>query len=386
MIATTDGEICIACLCSKTTALPIPNDFRSMLSDGQIIQKPLAKVLCMDCGLIFHSRAVLETEVRQFYSESYALHSTPTKSDFNRGEIYANEVSQSLSNYPEPNHILDVGCGSGALIQLLSQKWKKSSFIGIDPHPPKETENSRLHFSKTFLSELKSDTKFDLITSVNSIEHSSNPLEFLKSMRQLCHDESHVVLICPSAFPTNDEILFFDHLWTFSKRAFALLALKAGFDLTSIHDLTSTAGDFTKFHLRLNRAIPQKLREDLAFNLPQHQLKSCHKFLDEWKLLDSRLLQLLSKKAAKIQIFGAGQMAALIRTYAPQSWKLVKRLVVDAPSEAWPLGDITTYISAESNRGWSTLIGVHPRTAAKIAARISNDGGEPILLPLEEHS
>ena len=42
--------------------------------------------------------------------------------------------------------------------------------------------------------------------------------------------------------------------------------------------------------------------------------------------------------ARQIKIFGAGEMAALLRAYAPQTWSMVSALVLDTPDFTQRLG------------------------------------------------
>src|ERR1700737_4689684 len=104
-------------------------------------------------------------------------------------------------------------------------------------------------------------------------------------------------------------------------------------------------------------------------------------YLTAWKELDVSLERQLTVADKPAQAFGAGQMAALLRAYAPRSFARLKRFLLDHPEEAWPLGPAVRYDGANTLDGWVTLAAVHPSAQEAVAARIRGDGGMAVTLP-----
>jgi hypothetical protein len=76
-----------------------------------------------------------------------------------------------------------------------------------------------------------------------------------------------------------------------------------------------------------------------------------------------------------IAMFGAGQMAALLRCYAPQTWEKVALLLTDNIQDAWDLGKpVALYSSHKSSVGKRlVIVATAPNSQEKVALRLSQD-------------
>ena len=87
---------------------------------------------------------------------------------------------------------------------------------------------------------------------------------------------------------------------------------------------------------------------------------------------------LLSRTAptSRTVLFGAGQMAALLRAYAPRLWDQVGLLIVDDISEAWKFDKpVSTYSdSKRSLLGAAVVVATAPSLQAQLANRLASDG------------
>ncbi len=127
--------------------------------------------------------------------------------------------------------ILDVGCGTGFLIECLNKKIVSSEFVGIDFNPPinksisinKNANNNDIQFIScdinSKLLEFR-DNDFDIVLCTHVLEHLSNSKELIFQMRRIVSEA--LIIICPlekeykwgmnfhiNFFPSNDRFVKF---------------------------------------------------------------------------------------------------------------------------------------------------------------------------------
>ena len=197
-----------------------------MLSDGRVISRPLAKMSCLTCGSAFHSSGTAEDDIRAIYDDNYKLATVAPKSDAKRAQAYGNWIRTEIDR---PNAILEIGCGSGALLSELLRTWPDASACGVDPVLPAAAQSQeRIKLVRGFVEDVPAGAgPFDLIVAVNVIEHTINPSEFLQSRRDHLAPNGRIIIICPDGQTPNVEILFFDHLYSLTRRGLRICGRKA---------------------------------------------------------------------------------------------------------------------------------------------------------------
>ena len=211
------------------------------------------------------------------------------------------------------------------------------------------------------------------MVSVNTIEHTHDPAAFLAALSARLRPGGRAVIICPVARPANCELLFFDHLWTLSPAAFAAFAAAAGCHVSKSFTLGGSLACFQAFLVE-----PGNSADEQAQPADPSDAVS---YLKAWQMLDGSWCNRLDTLLGPVQIFGAGQMAAVVRAYAPRTWLRAERLVVDDPADAWDLGRVERYVPGEHARGYRTIVAVNPLAKAALADRIRRDGGTPLVMP-----
>jgi ubiquinone/menaquinone biosynthesis C-methylase UbiE len=107
--------------------------------------------------------------------------------------------SESLAGQHRPLNILDVGCGTGANLEMLSQFGEAE---GVDVSGEalsfcraRGLENVKQGEAEALPYE---DSSFDLLTGLDVVEHLDNDLAGLKEMRRVLRRGGHAVLFVPA--------------------------------------------------------------------------------------------------------------------------------------------------------------------------------------------
>ena len=371
MISEVKKSVCPLCR-GLRLHLPIPFVGRAVVSDGRVLEVSLEKASCLACGLVSHVNPLCTDTVQHVYREDYALASASPSSDQCRALNYADVLTQLIA---PAKKVLEIGCGSGALLRELETRWPGTSLFGIDPAlPDGSTQNGRIRFERGFFETYAAGECIDLIFSVNVLEHVSCPKTFFTRVAGLLSSGGQLAIICPASNPPNLELVIYDHLHTFTSRALAIAARSTGFTVAMQIDRVERLGDFQFIIFRRSSGettedFPPSREEAVSL------AASRSAYLRAWGNLEETLLS-RTAFASRIVLFGAGQMAALLRAYAPRIWDQVDLLVVDNISDAWRFDKpVSTYSdSKRSLEGAAVLVATSPSTQAHLANRLASDG------------
>ncbi len=350
-----------------------------MLSDGRIIARPIDKLWCPVCRLVRHRHPPAATEISAIYSGAYALPGLTGAGEQARGRAYAAAIVDAIGARQTGLRVIDVGCGSGAMLHALSEREESASFrlTGIDPAlPPALAQTGeRLTLMRGFPDrELAGRGPFDVAVSINTIEHTPDPSQFIATLESLIAPDGQTIVICPTTEFANDELLFFDHFWSISPAAMCSFAARSELRLIGHKGLSAPLVGFQLFRFARSTSVGSEAA--VTEGSPDAVA-----YLNAWRELDSSLERQLVAANRPVQAFGAGQMAALLRAYAPRTFAMLERFVLDHPEEAWPLGPAVRYDGFGTLDGWATLVAVHPSSQTAVAARIRSDGGFAVTLP-----
>lgn len=118
---------------------------------------------------------------------------------------YHLKIIYSVIDSIKPKSIIDVGCGTGFLLELLDKRLSNCTLKGIDfscPSSQKLKTNNDLNFIRediySSLVKLKSDSA-DLVICAHVLEHLSNPESLIQEIRRVT--KKSLILICPLEKP-----------------------------------------------------------------------------------------------------------------------------------------------------------------------------------------
>ena len=367
---------CPICRSPSVYSLPVPCPGRAILSDGRVLAKDLAKYGCRQCGATFHPSPPTEVEVDAFYDTDYLLPTSSPASDQARAFRYAAWIGTAVGSLSKAR-VLETGCGSGALLRALADQYPGMRGVGLDPAavPEGTASPAPLSFRRGRIGDLPADdVRFDLVYAVNVVEHVSQRERFLTDIAGRMNKGGRIVLICPTAEPPNLELLFFDHLTTFTGPALAIVAGRSGLTIAAHHAAPPGVGDFQLTVLRSAQDEPEHPLQSIDPGLEERRIR----YLKAWCDLERRL-EILTSGAVALRMFGAAQTAALLRAYAPAIWERVELLTLDPPLENWPLDrKIVPYDRLAPDPARPVVLAVPPESQQAVTARLRRDGHVPI--------
>jgi SAM-dependent methyltransferase len=353
------------CLSSNVVRLALPHPTRSMSSEGRVIHRPLEKGSCNTCGYGFHNQPISARDRDAFYDEAYDLGLRDVEANRRRAKDYIRHIGSFLTKYTDfPRRgasIVEFGCGTGALLDCMVEQWMAPRSLGIEP-AEKLARIARAHVGRNVTiregfaeSGGATGESFDLCVSVNVIEHALDPAGFLAACGASIADDGIIITICPDGDYPDSELLFRDHVSSFSTTAFALAAAQAGLQLIASAPLACQQSGFKIFLLKSGKdsvARPDQTGEQLS------QLRDG--YMKGWRELEHAVLSGL--RDGEFAIFGTGEYADLLHAYCPGITDRARFYIVDNPLQRERNGrEVIATDAFLSQWRMKTLVAVHPR-------------------------
>ncbi|MHA6645995.1 class I SAM-dependent methyltransferase [Mesorhizobium sp. A623] len=310
-----------------------------------------------------------------FYDDTYDLGLRDADADQRRAREYARHIEAFLAQHfdrpPRGMTIVEFGCGTGALLNCLVDQGIAVRGLGIEP-AAKLAEAARTCAGRNIViregfaeNGVVIGGSHDLCVSVNVIEHALDPVSFLAACRASITEEGMIVTICPDGDHPNSELLFQDHVSSFSTTALALVATRAELRLVASAPLTGQQSGFRIFLLQRGQgavAEPRRSQEQLS------RLRSG--YLGGWGELEQAVLSVLGRR--EFGIFGAGEYADLLHAYCPEIIDQAKFFIVDTPVQREKNGRVVITVDEFlAQNSMAALAAVHPRNWSMLKQRFS---------------
>jgi SAM-dependent methyltransferase len=302
----------------------------SVTTDGQFIRLPLLKAQCTECGLVQTAQPFDKIFSHFSYQDNYAFYDRPNMRAFDapRYRQYAQWVAggfpEELANYS----VLEVGCGAAWVLENLRMIHPEIQVRGIEPSlsasqaakaagidiVQAEAHDPGLHAMHG---------QFDFVYSINVIEHTPDPVAFLRAMAKFVRPEGVVCVICPYGDLVNMDVLFLDHLYTIRKANLCHMFEIAGLKPEWSRGPTG----FNEFQ-RVTGRLSDEAISIAAYACPATLFEMRDAHIQQWKALDGLLWERLEKHS-EILCFGAGEISDLMKALAPHTWEKIVGHVVD---------------------------------------------------------
>lgn len=255
---------------------------------------PFNLVSCLNCSLVYINPRPKMTDLSMFYPEtlvSYQFEIKPQKiklpikdriishitKSFNMSRVKA---IASLVKITSTTKILDIGCGKGAFLYLLKEKFHgQPKGLDFDKKCVEYCQETLdLDVSRGDINNLEESKKdsYDIITMWAYLEHEPDPISTLKKVRNLLSDDGLLLIEVPNE-PSLENKLFGKksflyevpvHMYNFSPLTLAKLVNKAGFTIVKITYPLGGGGWFGTLQRLLTRdAVYKSLRNSILFLL-----------------------------------------------------------------------------------------------------------------------
>ena len=218
---------------------------------------------CRKCGSVFSSPILPQETLLALYQQA----TTNFQSELNNvAESYAWNLEKQLKPMPPQRAALDIGCGSGNLLQeFLKMGFYKVA--GVEPSYKVVAEAGPLQssiFTGSFEDFNANGQQFDLITCFQTLDHLVDPYAVVQKVRSLLTAEGKAVFIVHNEKSTQAKILrekspIYDvaHIYLFNKTTLRLLMEKAGMVVLQVFDVRN---NYTLGYWILLSPLPFKQR------------------------------------------------------------------------------------------------------------------------------
>lgn len=203
--------------------------------------KPISKyakdhlVRCKNCGLVFCSAIPTVNELNEYYAD-YPRYTSISPITIKR----YHEWFDFFDSYRTTNNFLDIGCSVGHLPAVgLERNWKAHG-TEVDPESVTICEEKGIRMVSGFLRDHQFEKEsFDVITSIEVIEHINTPLEEMELIHDLLRPGGLFFLTTPN-YAALDKLIagknwntigYPEHLTLYTKKSMQRLAKATGFEV-----------------------------------------------------------------------------------------------------------------------------------------------------------
>ena len=147
---------------------------------------------CKKCGFIQASEKI---DTLLFYENLVDHEYEKTRKE---RALQENQILRRIKKFKSKGKLLDVGAGSGILVEAATQKGFKAK--GIEPSKwlAEKGKSRGINIIQGVLSESTKDEKFDVITIIDVLEHVDEPLKLLLDVSERLRNDGIGVLVVPN--------------------------------------------------------------------------------------------------------------------------------------------------------------------------------------------
>lgn len=294
----------------------VTSDCRPWLKGGHLcickqcstVQKPVTNQWLDDVNEIY-SRY-------EMYSQTDGLEQRTFDKSSGISEVRSKKIVSWLSDYslPSTGTLLDIGCGNGAFLKAFSYVYPNYELAGLELDEKNKDELESINaFKKLYIGNVDAlDKCFDVIVMVHSLEHISDPVQYLVSVSNKLNQGGILLIEVPHLEKSPFDILIADHCNHFTLESLKTIIKRSKFKIVK------ATSDFIPKELSLIcKWTGEENKQNAVKNVlhsESNNLKKCKSFVNvniQW------LLELANKSNNQsdcLGIFGTSISATWLAT------------------------------------------------------------------------
>ena len=221
-------------------------------------------VRCEGCGTFLLDPRPADEEIQRLYPSDYGPYRfdrLPAPVRAARDFVQRKKVAALLPHAPEGAHVVDLGCGGGALLRLMRKygraSWKLSGWDLPGPHLDRVEQEGFAVIRGAFEQGLVSDASVDAFVLNQVIEHFPEPARVLAVLARALKPGGVLVIETPNVDGLDARWFrrrhwggyhFPRHLVLFDERTLAELVRRAGLEVAESARLASPSFWLHSFH------------------------------------------------------------------------------------------------------------------------------------------
>ncbi len=357
---------CQVCGQTNWCNLPMAQEEKSVTTSGIIVDQPLGKTQCLNCGLVQRTHESF-MGLSNFYEQDYKNYFDrpgAASYDLPRYRAMANWIYEVVKSF-NPKNILDVGCGRGWTITELKKLFPNSQFTGVEPsiHNADKASESGLKVHNGFVSTLKDKLeKYNLIYSTNVLQHVTNIENFISDLLEHLTDDGIILITCPNSTMPSSEMMFCDQNFSFAPIHLFKIAEKLNLNIVNWKEAPSDILSLSEKQLIVLSKNKNNLNlftgkiED--FDVKKNIVEREH-YLNSWKTLDTIINDRLADSGS-IYNFGSSMWSYLLRAYCPKYWDRVLNCTIENVTGTFADKKVIPINEIKFKQNDTLVLGVNP--------------------------
>ena len=370
-------QACVVCGGQDWRPLPSPSVKLMITTAGKLVANRFGKNQCGRCGAVqkVDGGRLADTD---YYERQYTYYDRPGAQTFDvaRYRALARWLEEAAAP-ARPRRVFDVGCGRGGTMQYLREAWPDAHFAGLEPSADAVSAARSLGFDVSE-GRLSADTpvheRFDLVFSNNVLQHTTDPVDFIRAQARLLSDDGILVLSCPDGTKPSVELLMADQNVSLCPEHLDALAAKAS--MRVVRRLPCPGGPLRNEQLAVMRPVDTKGPDGSAM-ASRHAIDASYAglvaYLNAWAGLDSWLSQAIVD-ARRVFNFGGGLWSYVLAAYCPGYWARVECCLVDGFAGRCIDREVKPFESVTLSKDDVLVLGTNPYVQPKLAARFADAG------------
>jgi 2-polyprenyl-3-methyl-5-hydroxy-6-metoxy-1,4-benzoquinol methylase len=230
---------------------------------------------CRSCGFIFSRQIPTESEILDYYTESYELTSYLSSVTIKR----YTELLDSFEVHRKTNKILDIGCGNGYILEIAKQRGWEVYGIELTDHSIAICEKKGIQMLKgpIDINSFPAET-FDVITSLEVIEHICTPKKELALLHSFLRKDGIMYVTTPNfnallryrLGKDYDVINYPEHLSYYTAKTLRSVFRKSGFRTLKIQ---ASGMSLTRFKTSKGKSNQEYVSETSDDELLRHRIE-----------------------------------------------------------------------------------------------------------------